>query len=191
MLQQALSKELASRGGGEDGTLSTLDRRKFRSASAPATRSPPGHLDVVGTIQRNQSLLNELQSRRVENQRLRQDNAQLLLSAKDALTDADLLKAQVVTSVHDRAELLHRLDVSKNEAKQWQRQLQSTAEAMVRRHQVEKAAEEARRWDLLRSSETGSVRRPRNRAPAKYRNTQVARWADYSGGRLVSGKYER
>ena len=137
VLQQALQKELSTRGGGaanENGTWVA------RAASAPARRSPglTSHLDVVATIQRNQSLINELTERRVENGRLRKDNAQLLLHAKDVGADSKLLRAQVSTSVQDRTDLVRKLNMSKDEANRWKQQLQSTAETMVRRHQFER-----------------------------------------------------
>jgi hypothetical protein len=138
VLQQALQKELGGRGGG--GGAAETGTWVARAASAPARRSPglTSHLDIVATIQRNQSLINELTDRRVENGRLRKDNAQLLLHAKDVGADAKLLRAQVSTNVQDRTDLVRRLHVSKDEANQWKQQLQNTAETMVKRHQFER-----------------------------------------------------
>ena len=199
VLQQALQKELSSRGGGGagGGVAGGWTSSRTRAVSAPirgtggGVGGMTGHLDIVATINRNQSLINELTERRVENGRLRKDNAQLLLHAKDVGADSKLLRAQVTTSVHDRAELLRKLNATKEEAGVWKQQLQNTAETMIRRHQYERASAEEARWERLEeldiNNESPSRRSYRSKSARGVRNIPVEGWASGRG----FGKYGR
>lgn len=194
VLQQALQKELSSRGGSGGGDTWASSPTRARAVSAPIRRGAgnglTGHLDIVATIQRNQSLINELTERRVENGRLRKDNAQLLLHAKDVGSDSKLLRAQVTTSVHDRTELIKKLNATREEANVWKHQLQSTAETMIRRHQYERASAEEARWDRLEEldiNESPSRRSYRSKSARGVRSIPVEHW----GGGGKYGKYGR
>lgn len=183
VLQYALQKELSSRGGGAS-PVSTPTRAWDRAQSAPSHgRSRPEgerNVDVAGMIRRNQELLSELGNRRTENFRLRQDNSHLLLHAKDANQGSHLLRAQVTTSVANRAELLRNLECQKEETQKWKKQLQRTAERMVQRHQLERAAEEEARWDRIELLGERSRNSPRKLSdgykPRHHRNIAVEKW---------------
>jgi len=179
------------------GTGGWASSHHARAVSAPIRRTGggagngmTGHLDIVATINRNQSLINELTERRVENGRLRKDNAHLLLHAKDVGADSKLLRAQVTTSVHDRTELLRKLNATKEEANVWKQQLQNTAETMIRRHQYERASAEEARWERLEEldiNESPGRRTYRAKSAKGARNIPVEGWSSGRG----YGKYGR
>eukprot|EP00039_Didymoeca_costata_P004530 m.73932 g.73932 ORF g.73932 m.73932 type:complete len:345 (+) comp12440_c0_seq3:27-1061(+) len=164
-------------------------QQQKRSYSAPNprpdTQVPGGHLDVVTTIQRNQALLNELGDKNFENLRLRRENADLVRKTKETLKGVDVLQAQVTTSVANRAELIQRLRTTKQEADVWKQQLQATAAAMIKRHQLERALNEERQWEKisqLNSSRHSSISNM-NRSQLKTRNIQVEGWGSMVNGR--------
>ena len=85
-----------------------------------------------------QVLINELTQRRFENERLRMDNAHLILAAKDAGGDNHTLKNTVAASQADRAELQARLRRAESEVKRWQEQLGKMSMGTIRRHREER-----------------------------------------------------
>lgn len=192
VLQYALQKELSSKGPHRGTTEEAWGSRRIGSAPPHTTRlSPDRHIsDVAATMQRNQNLLNDVRTRKVENFRLRQDNATLLLHAKDANKGQYLLRAQVSTSVQDRTELGRRLQESQEQVEFLKEQLQKTAETVIRRHQLERAKEDQRRWARIEGLGTNDLAHKRlgkDRGPARTRNVPVASWGSYTNGRPNTG----
>lgn len=190
-LQTALEQEYMSRGS--PGPSGGSTRRSVSASGYSSTRgSKGGHLDVISTINRNQSLINELSEKRVENVRLRRDNTDLVSKTKEAIKGVGVLRAQVSTSVADRAELLRRLETSKQEADLWKQQLQKTAETLIRRHQLERAHDEERRWQRIEDINSGNSRSNLSSPGglSKTRNIQVQNWGSFVGGRAnTMGRY--
>jgi len=191
VLQYALQKELSSKGP-HRSVDEAWGSRRVGSAPPHATRLSPDRYsaDVAETMQRNQNLLNDVRTRKVENFRLRQDNATLLLHAKDANKGQYLLRAQVSTSVQDRSELMRRLQESQEQVEFLKEQLQKTAETVIRRHQLERAKEDQRRWARIEGLGTNDLAHKRlgkDRGPARTRNVPVGSWGSYSNGRPNKG----
>lgn len=136
VLQLALQKELSARGSRSDADSDGSSDRM--PAIARTSQSGRESVDVGRTLQRNQSLINELTHRRFENERLRSDNASLILHVKDTKTDTHQLKNAVVASQVDRAELITRLRRAEADAKRWQDQLSKVSLHTVRRHREER-----------------------------------------------------
>lgn len=156
--------------------------RKSPSKQRPMTAPQLEHLDVLKTMRRNQSLINDITSQRYENDRLRSDNASLLLHAKDANTSQATLHNAVSTSYADRAELRRRLHKADSEKKMWEAQLTKTAARTIRRHQVLREAEEQYQWQQIELTQvrSGSAKHKFTKhtgMPPTTRNIQVHKWA--------------
>jgi len=155
---------------------------KSPSKQRPMTAPQLEHLDVLKTMRRNQSLINDITSQRYENDRLRSDNASLLLHAKDANTSQATLHNAVSTSYADRAELRRRLHKADSEKKMWEAQLTKTAARTIRRHQVLREAEEQYQWQQIELTQvrSGSAKHKFTKhtgMPPTTRNIQVQKWA--------------
>lgn len=156
--------------------------RNSPSKQRPMTAPQLEHLDVLKTMRRNQSLINDITSQRYENDRLRSDNASLLLHAKDANTSQATLHNAVSTSYADRAELRRRLHKADSEKKMWEAQLTKTAARTIRRHQVLREAEEQYQWQQIELAQvrSGSAKHKFTKhtgMPPTTRNIQVQKWA--------------
>lgn len=176
-LQQSLQETLVAQAatsptGGSPG-------RNGRPFTAPIRDS----LDVLKTMRRNQTLINEVTSQRFENDRLRSDNASLLLHVKDATRASSDLHNQVATSYAHRMELQRRLFKTQSEKKLWEAQLNKTAARTIRRHQLIKEADEEYQWTQIEvmqnRSNSGKTSFGKNTGvPRGTRNIQVDKWSN-------------
>eukprot|EP00041_Stephanoeca_diplocostata_P023109 m.561995 g.561995 ORF g.561995 m.561995 type:complete len:489 (-) comp22219_c0_seq1:409-1875(-) len=165
VLQMTLQRELSDRDrtngkadnkSASNAELPALDAHR-RAISAPGTtmlRPGTGNVDVIKTLQRNQALINEVTDRRFENDKLRQDNAALLLHAKDASLDSLSLRNHVATSLADREELIRRLRKADSDAKRWKDQLNSIARKASRQRFEEKYASRCLHRSILFAFQT-------------------------------------
>eukprot|EP00041_Stephanoeca_diplocostata_P023110 m.562022 g.562022 ORF g.562022 m.562022 type:complete len:195 (-) comp22219_c0_seq4:224-808(-) len=164
--------------------LPALDAHR-RAISAPGTtmlRPGTGNVDVIKTLQRNQALINEVTDRRFENDKLRQDNAALLLHAKDASLDSLSLRNHVATSLADREELIRRLRKADSDAKRWKDQLNSIARKASRQRFEEKVDKEEYGWSQIEFLSQPARRRSGDsfKSPSRTRNIQVEKWANFN-----------
>ena len=176
-LQETLQETLSAQ-----ASPSRMSPAKQRPMTAPQLE----HLDVLKTMRRNQSLINDITSQRYENDRLRSDNASLLLHAKDANVSQATLHNAVSTSYADRAELRRRLHKADSEKKMWEAQLTKTAARTIRRHQVLREAEEQYQWQQIELAQvrSGSAKhkfKHHTGMPPTTRNIQVHKWAGMNG----------
>ncbi|EGD74626.1 hypothetical protein PTSG_05990 [Salpingoeca rosetta] len=131
---------------------------------------------------RNDALMAENTQLRQEVARLRQENTDLLLFAKDSQTDTRVLRAQVVTNVAHRAALLRRLGRSERDKHQLEGNLASLSQRFVRSTQEDEQEQEMLRWARIDAlsrtprSQSSSSRQPRR--AARTRNIRVETWAD-------------
>lgn len=181
-LQHTLQQELSSRETTSSSLLPSLEPHR-RAISAQPGDTGAATVDVIRTLRRNQALINEITDRRVENERLRQDNAALLLHAKDAHSETAGLRNQVVTSGADREELIRRLRKSEADARRWKEQLNVMARKATQRHFEQRVAKEEDEWGVIDTLAGMSMRRSSSgslRAPSRSRNIQVERWGNYN-----------
>jgi len=190
VLQLALQRELAGRGSPHSAAASvppSPDRDMMppiRRSSGMSTMSrtsgamgPRESVDIEKTLRRNQTLINELTERRFENERLRSDNASLVLHVKDTKGDTHQLKNSLVASQVDRAELITRLRKAEADAKRWQDQLNKVTLHSLQRHREERQARIEREWEQIDKVKFDTPRpRMSSGRLSQTRNTQVLKW---------------
>lgn len=175
-LQETLQKTLE-----EQNTRGGI--RLPRPFTAPNRSLSSGNLDVLKVMTRNQALINDVVSQREENDRLRSDNAHLLLHVKDATRGVHELQNHIVTSQAHRTELQRRLMKTQAEKKLWESQLNRTAARTIRRHQMVKEADELYQWSQIERMQVRNGVSRQNLfggkvgAPSGTRNIQVNKWS--------------
>eukprot|EP01147_Barroeca_monosierra_P007713 gene7713-610_t len=149
---------------GRDEYLSTRRTQEFLDQKL--SRAMSTACDVSA---RNEALMSENSKLREEVSRLRQENTDLLLFAKDSQTDAHVLRAQVVTNVAHRASLLKRLSRTSQQKQDLESNLTSLANRFVLDMQEEALEEELDRWAQIDdiSSQSRSITPRSRRSMAK------------------------
>ncbi|XP_076447538.1 uncharacterized protein LOC143284597 [Babylonia areolata] len=135
---------------------STKEHQGLRAKTAPVPKPKPAPLkeqsfvgpntNVNDVVRKNECLLEENEIQRREIQRLKQDNADLVLMAKTATTDRDTVFARLGTSESARQDLHKRYQRLKNENTQLSRSFTRQAAVWVEAKKQQQQFETLDRW---------------------------------------------